>query len=199
MHQTGWGEKGCRFRSHRFLMKGCACEELLRNGDGEVLMEELGTITVEGRGWVWFFFLASSTGFVVRGRPLSMCSSRNFWSGATDLAHRHFFPSVLRHRPGSEPTAPNKLNKFKQKPMMMIHYQKKRQVEEKTTQHWKIKGFLLLGKRRSGGAGMEAINQSFVSLKFFPLSNCKRKLQRCCLHSFLAWGFEAGDVRNFRV
>lgn len=47
-----------------------------------------------------FEFLVS-TGFLERGRPLCMCRSQYFWSGAASLEHRHFFPSVLLHLPGS--------------------------------------------------------------------------------------------------
>lgn len=42
-----------------------------------------------------------STGFLERWRPLLLCRSQYFWSGTASLEHRHFFPSVLRHRPGS--------------------------------------------------------------------------------------------------
>lgn len=42
-----------------------------------------------------------STGFLERWRPLFMCRSQYFWSGTASLQHRHFFPSVLRHLPGS--------------------------------------------------------------------------------------------------
>lgn len=43
----------------------------------------------------------TSTGFLERWRPLLMCLSQYFWSGTASLEHRHFFPSVLRHLPGS--------------------------------------------------------------------------------------------------
>lgn len=42
-----------------------------------------------------------STGFLERWRPLLMCLSQYFWSGTASLEHRHFFPSVRRHLPGS--------------------------------------------------------------------------------------------------
>lgn len=42
-----------------------------------------------------------STGFLERWRPLFMCLSQYFWSATASLEHRHFFPSVLRHLPGS--------------------------------------------------------------------------------------------------
>uniref|UniRef100_A0A7C9ERD6 Uncharacterized protein n=1 Tax=Opuntia streptacantha TaxID=393608 RepID=A0A7C9ERD6_OPUST len=42
-----------------------------------------------------------STGFLERWRPLFICRSQYFWSGMASLEHRHFFPSVLRQRPGS--------------------------------------------------------------------------------------------------
>jgi hypothetical protein len=44
----------------------------------------------------------SSTAFL-RGhwRPLCTCFSQYFWSGTTSRPHLHFFPSVLRQRPGS--------------------------------------------------------------------------------------------------
>ena len=70
-----------------------------------------------------------STGFLERWRPLLMCRSQYFWSGTASLRHRHFFPSVLRHLPGSgsvllaypnwiepHPTAqftPPQMNKFR--------------------------------------------------------------------------------------
>lgn len=42
-----------------------------------------------------------STCFLERWRPLFICRSQYFWSATASLEHRHFFPSVLRHRPGS--------------------------------------------------------------------------------------------------
>ena len=42
-----------------------------------------------------------STGFLERWRPLFMCRSQYFWSTTASLEHRHFFPSVRRHLPGS--------------------------------------------------------------------------------------------------
>lgn len=42
-----------------------------------------------------------STGFLERWRPRCMCRSQYFCSGTTSLEHRHFFPSVRRHLPGS--------------------------------------------------------------------------------------------------
>lgn len=42
-----------------------------------------------------------STGFLERWRPLFMCRSQYFWSTTASLEHRHFFPSVLLHLPGS--------------------------------------------------------------------------------------------------
>lgn len=46
--------------------------------------------------------LWSSTGFLERTQPLCMWRSQYFWSGSTARRHRHFFPSVLLHRPGSK-------------------------------------------------------------------------------------------------
>lgn len=45
--------------------------------------------------------VGSSTGFLERFRPRCMCRSQYFWAATTSLEHRHFFPSVLRQRPGS--------------------------------------------------------------------------------------------------
>lgn len=42
-----------------------------------------------------------STGFLERWRPLFIWRSQYFWSATASLEHRHFFPSVLRQRPGS--------------------------------------------------------------------------------------------------
>jgi hypothetical protein len=42
-----------------------------------------------------------STGFLERFRPRCTWRSQYFWPGTTSLEHRHFFPSVLRQRPGS--------------------------------------------------------------------------------------------------
>jgi hypothetical protein len=42
-----------------------------------------------------------SAGRRERWRPRCMWRSQYFWSGTTSRAHRHFFPSVRRHRPGS--------------------------------------------------------------------------------------------------
>lgn len=49
-----------------------------------------------------------STGFLERWRPLLMCLSQYFCSGTASLEHRHFFPSVLRHLPGSGSVFPDK-------------------------------------------------------------------------------------------
>lgn len=49
-----------------------------------------------------------STGFLERWRPLFMCLSQYFWSATASLEHRHFFPSVRRHLPGSGSVFPEK-------------------------------------------------------------------------------------------
>ncbi|GER31116.1 growth regulating factor [Striga asiatica] len=51
-----------------------------------------------------------STGFLERWRPLLMWRSQYFWSATTSFEHRHFFPSVLRHRPGSGSKPPHPTN-----------------------------------------------------------------------------------------
>ena len=50
----------------------------------------------------------TSTGFLERWRPLFMCLSQYFWSATASLEHRHFFPSVRRHLPGSGSALPEK-------------------------------------------------------------------------------------------
>lgn len=52
---------------------------------------------------VWF-----STCFLERWRPRFMCRSQYFWSATASLEHRHFFPSVRRHLPGSGSAFPEK-------------------------------------------------------------------------------------------
>lgn len=47
-----------------------------------------------------------STGFLERLRPRCMWRSQYLWPVTTSLEHLHFFPSVLRHRPGSGSIAP---------------------------------------------------------------------------------------------
>jgi hypothetical protein len=42
-----------------------------------------------------------STGFLERLRPRCKWRSQYLCPATTSLEHRHFFPSVLRHRPGS--------------------------------------------------------------------------------------------------
>ena len=42
-----------------------------------------------------------STGFLERLRPRCTWRSQYFWPATTSLEHLHFFPSVLRQRPGS--------------------------------------------------------------------------------------------------
>lgn len=59
-------------------------------------------VVVEGRGCAALAF--TSTCFLERGRPRCMWRSQYFWSGATSREHRHFFPSVRRHLPGSGST-----------------------------------------------------------------------------------------------
>jgi hypothetical protein len=49
-----------------------------------------------------------STGFLERWRPRFMCLSQYFWSATASLEHRHFFPSVRRHLPGSGSVLPEK-------------------------------------------------------------------------------------------
>lgn len=49
-----------------------------------------------------------STGFLERWRPRFMCRSQYFWSATASLEHRHFFPSVRRHLPGSGSVLPEK-------------------------------------------------------------------------------------------
>jgi hypothetical protein len=44
---------------------------------------------------------AASTGFLERPRPRWTCRSQYLWPGTTSREHRHFLPSVRRHRPGS--------------------------------------------------------------------------------------------------
>jgi hypothetical protein len=51
-------------------------------------------------GWEWGAGCVS-TGFLERLRPRFMWRSQYLESGAASLAHRHFLPSVRRHRPGS--------------------------------------------------------------------------------------------------
>lgn len=46
----------------------------------------------------------TSTGFLERLFPLCMCLSQYFESGYASFEHRHFFPSVLLHLPGSGST-----------------------------------------------------------------------------------------------
>lgn len=61
-------------------------------------------LVVPGAEWpVW-----PSTGFLERWRPLFMCLSQYFWSATASLEHRHFFPSVRRHLPGSGSALPEK-------------------------------------------------------------------------------------------
>lgn len=49
-----------------------------------------------------------STGFLERWRFLFRCLSQYFWSATVSLEHRHFFPSVRRHLPGSGSVLPEK-------------------------------------------------------------------------------------------
>lgn len=49
-----------------------------------------------------------STGFLERWRPRFICRSQYFWSATASLEHRHFFPSVRRHLPGSGSALPEK-------------------------------------------------------------------------------------------
>jgi hypothetical protein len=51
-------------------------------------------------GWDWGASCVS-TGFLERLRPRCMWRSQYLESGAASLEHRHFLPSVRRHRPGS--------------------------------------------------------------------------------------------------
>ena len=44
---------------------------------------------------------AASTGFLERPRPRWTWRSQYLWPGTTSREHRHFLPSVRRHRPGS--------------------------------------------------------------------------------------------------
>ena len=57
-----------------------------------VAVEVMGALVAPG---------PASTGFLERLRPRCMWRSQYFWSGTTSREHRHFLPSVLRHRPGS--------------------------------------------------------------------------------------------------
>lgn len=50
--------------------------------------------------------VGSSTGFLERFLPRCMWRSQYFCPATTSLEHRHFLPSVLRHRPGSGSIAP---------------------------------------------------------------------------------------------
>lgn len=54
----------------------------------------LAAVETGGTDIVW----EAATRFLA---PLCMCCSQYFWSGTTSLLHRHFFPSVLLHLPGS--------------------------------------------------------------------------------------------------
>ena len=62
-------------------------------------VEESFAVVVVGPDTEWPF--RPSTGFLERWRPLFMCRSQYFWSTTASLEHRHFFPSVRRHLPGS--------------------------------------------------------------------------------------------------
>lgn len=72
-------------------------EDYLRLGDGPegVKWAKSGAVVVG---------VATSTCFLERFRPRCTCRSQYFWPATTSLPHRHFFPSVLRHLPGSGST-----------------------------------------------------------------------------------------------
>lgn len=75
-----------------------------------------------------------STGFLERWRPLFMCRSQYFWSATASLEHRHFFPSVLRHLPGSGSLLENPIWK-EPHPTWYIQYTKASKVKrEKCSQ-----------------------------------------------------------------
>jgi len=61
---------------------------------------------------LWPFW--PSTGFLERWRPLLICRSQYFWSGTASLEHRHFFPSVRRHLPGSGSMLPPEKPRWKE-------------------------------------------------------------------------------------
>lgn len=65
---------------------------MLDERDGEALW--LAAVEAVGRGIVW-----EAAACLLE--PLCMCCIQYFLSGTTSLLHRHFFPSVLLHLPGS--------------------------------------------------------------------------------------------------
>lgn len=88
-------------------------------GDDVIVATMAVGLVVPGAEWpVW-----PSTGFLERWRPLFMCLSQYFWSATASLEHRHFFPSVRRHLPGSGSVLPEK-PKWKE-PHPTVHWQRK--------------------------------------------------------------------------
>lgn len=89
------------------IFLNCCCWEIKRlleapplvitDVDMEVVSGTTFELEVPAVEWpVW-----PSTSFLERCRPLFICLSQYFWSGTASLEHRHFFPSVRRHLPGS--------------------------------------------------------------------------------------------------
>lgn len=99
---TGVAAEGLDAPGCKFLIWLCAMARLLDTappGTTDAVEEDSfeAVVVVPVTEWpVW-----PSTGFLERWRPLFMCRSQYFWSATASLEHRHFFPSVLRHRPGS--------------------------------------------------------------------------------------------------
>jgi hypothetical protein len=68
----------------------------------ELMFEEEDDAEEDGGGGV---AKDISTGFLERFLPRCMCFSQYLESGYASLEHRHFLPSVRRHRPGSGSSA----------------------------------------------------------------------------------------------
>jgi hypothetical protein len=73
-------------------------------GYREWLWKLLPLATAVRGDWGWGAGCGVSTGFLERLRPRCMWRSQYLESEAASLAHRHFLPSVRRHRPGSGST-----------------------------------------------------------------------------------------------
>ena len=104
--------------------------------------EDIGTtfeLVVPEAAWpVW-----PSTGFLERWRPLFMCLSQYFWSATASREHRHFFPSVRRHLPGSGSVLPE-YPRWKEPHPTTYNFLK----QKKTTQWSIIKTSRQKGKRK---------------------------------------------------
>lgn len=99
---------GCKFLNWccaepRQLLVALLLLDITDADEDEAFGATLEAVVPETAWPVW-----PSTGFLERWRPLLMCLSQYFWSGTASLEHRHFFPSVRRHLPGSGSVLPAK-------------------------------------------------------------------------------------------